>query len=228
MAPARLDSPSTASSRSRRSAFAGGLELGAKALRCERAAGQLGQPGGDQIVDQLSRRVGKDRLAQRAGMDWKLGTDLENLKRGVRSEHVVDDDHARPVHDTDADRGRRSLGEALGIDDRAATKLVEVEVGVAEMQQAGTKLVLLRLTVLLDESVRLKRLQQSMHGGAGDLETVRKLAHTEAPRPAGERTQDPRSTDRRTGSFLSVRPVLASGVFGVWGLAYSALSNRLR
>ena len=61
------------------------------------------------------------------------------------------------------------------------------------MQEARAKLVLLGLGVLFDEPVRLQRLEQSVHGRAGDRETIRQLAHAKAPRSAGKRAKDPRS-----------------------------------
>ncbi len=106
-------------------------------------------------------------------MDRKLGSDLEHLKGGVRAEHVMDDDYARAMHDTDPDRGRGALGEALGMDDRAAAELVEIEVRVAEMQEPGAELVLLGLVILLDEPVRLQRLEQAVDGRACDVRAGR-------------------------------------------------------
>ena len=75
-----------------------------------------------------------------------------------------------------------ALGEPLGVHYRAAAQLVQVEVGVAELEQAGAELVLVRVAVLLDEAVGEQRLEQAVDGGAGELEPVRELAHTQPPR----------------------------------------------
>jgi len=55
------------------------------------------------------------------------------------------------VHDADPHGGVRSAREPLGVDDRPRPKLIEVEIGVAELEQAGPELVLVRIAVLLDE-----------------------------------------------------------------------------
>jgi hypothetical protein len=125
-------------------------------------------------------------------VDGQLGSDLEHLERGAGAEDVVDHDHGRSVHDADAHRCGGALGESLGVDDRAPAQLVEVEVGVPEMEQARAELVLLGIAILLDEAVRLQRLKQSVDGRPGDVETLGQLADTQAPRPAGEGPEDPR------------------------------------
>ena len=124
--------------------------------------------------------------------DRQLRADLEDLQRGVRPEDVVDDDDAGAVQDADADGGVGARGQPLGVDDRAAAQLVEVEVGVAELEQAGAELVLVGVAVLLDEAVRLQRLQQAVDRGRAKLEPVGELADAEAARPARERLQDAR------------------------------------
>ena len=130
-------------------------------------------------------------------MDRQLGPDLEHLKGGVGAEHVVDDDDARPCMTPDADRGRGALGEPLGVDDRAAAQLVQVQVGVAEVQQARAQLVLLRLAVLLDEAVRLQRLEQPVHRRAGDVErSASSLTPSRrGPLASARRIRAARSTD---------------------------------
>ena len=55
-------------------------------------------------------------------------------------------------------------GQALRVDDRAAAELVEVEVRVAELEQARAQLVLVGVAVLLDEAMREERLQQAVDG----------------------------------------------------------------
>ena len=82
---ATLDSPSTASSRSRatpRSRIVG--ELRAQRARRERALGELGQRLGGQVVDHRGGREGEHRLAERAGVDGQLRADLEDLQRRRR------------------------------------------------------------------------------------------------------------------------------------------------
>ena len=74
------------------------------------------------------------------------------------------------------------------------------------MQQARAELVLLRIAVLLDEPVRLQRLQQSVDRRPGDVETLRQFAHAQSSRAAGERAKDAR------GAVDGLdRPPLASG-----------------
>jgi hypothetical protein len=74
------------------------------------------------------------------------------------------------LHNTDAHGGIATAGEPLGVHQRASAKLVEVEVGGAELQQAGAGLVFARVAILLDEAVNLERLQQAMDGSRGELE----------------------------------------------------------
>ena len=138
--------------------------------------------------------------------------DLEDLERRVGPEDVVhDDDASAPCITPTRTAASRALGEPLGVDDRAAAQLVEVEVGVAELQQAGAELVLVGVAVLLDEAVRLQRLQQAVDRGARQLEPVGELADAEPPRAAGQRLQDARgAVDRldrppRLGRSLTIR-----------------------
>ena len=125
-------------------------------------------------------------------MRGQLGADLEHLEDGVGPEHVVHDDHGGAVQDTDAHGGLRARRQALRVHERARPQLVVVEIGVAQMQQAGAELVLVRVAVLLDEAVRLQGLQQAVDGRAGHPELVGELRHAEAPRPRGEGLEDPR------------------------------------
>ena len=130
----------------------------------------------------------------------------------------MDHDDARAVHHADAHRGVGARGEPLGVDERAAAQLVEVEVGVAELQQAGAELVLARVAVLLDEAVRLKGLQQTVDRGRG--------------RPSASASS---VTPRRRGPLASAFRIRAARSIGldrpprlVEDHSYSALSNRLR
>ena len=111
------------------------------------------------------------------------------------------------MHHADADGGVGALGQPLGVDDRAAAQLVQVEVGVAELEQAGAELVLVGVAVLLDEAVRQQGLEQAVDGGAGELEPVGELADAEPPWPAASafRMRAARSTDwivPRLGALL--------------------------
>ena len=125
-------------------------------------------------------------------MGGQLRADLEHLEGGVGPEDVVDDDHGRSVEDADANGGLSAGGEPLGVDERARAQLVVVEVGVAEVQEAGPELVLVGVAVLLDEAVRLQRLEQPVDGRAGHAELVGELRHAEPPRAGGQRLEDPR------------------------------------
>src|SRR5690349_25148982 len=97
------------------------------------------------------------------------------------------------------------------MNERARAQLVEVEVRVAEVQQPCAKLVLVGITVLLDEAVGRERLQEAVHGGPGEAELIGELGHAEPPRSARQRLQDPRGAiDGLDGSasslnFASVR-----------------------
>ena len=125
-------------------------------------------------------------------MGRQLRADLEHLEGGVGAEDVVDDDDGRAVEHADADGRLGAGGEPLGVDERARAQLVVVEVGVAEVQQPGAELVLVGVAVLLDEAVRLQRLQQAVDRRPGHPELVRELRHAEPPRARGQRLQDPR------------------------------------
>ena len=107
-------------------------------------------------------------------MHGQLGAHLEDLKRGVGPEDVVDDDHGGAVHHADAHGGVRALGETLRVHDRAAAQLVQVEVGVAELEQPGAELVLVGVAVLLDEAVREQRLEQAVDRGPRELQAGRR------------------------------------------------------
>ena len=131
-------------------------------------------------------------------MRGELRADLEHLERRVGPEHVVHDRDRRAVQHADADGRAGALREPLGVHDRARAQLVEVEVGVAEVQQPGAELVLVRVAVLLDEAVRRQRLQQPVDGRAREAELIGELAHARAaagrwPAPSGSRAA--RSTD---------------------------------
>ena len=119
----------------------------------------------------------------------------------------------RAVQHADADGGAGALREPLGVHDRARAQLVEVEVGVAEVQQPGAELVLVGVAVLLDEAVRLQRLQQPVHGRPREPELVGELAHAEPPRPAGQRLEDARrAVDRLDRPAPSLDVSLAFGI----------------
>src|SRR5881392_666661 len=79
------------------------------------------------------------------------------------------------------------------MDERAGAQFVQIEIRVAELEQAGPELVLAGVPVLLDEPVRLKRLQQAVDGRDCELQTRRELRHAEAPRAAGQRLENARS-----------------------------------
>src|SRR5919198_534920 len=130
------------------SGVAGRGELLAEGPGCKRPAGELCGGRLEQVVEQLGRRECEHGLSERTRVHRQLGADLEDLKGRVGPEDVVARNHRRAVHDADADRGVRPLGKSLGVDDRAPAELVEVEVGVAELQEPGAELVLVGIAVL--------------------------------------------------------------------------------
>ena len=153
-------------------------------------------------------------------MGGQLRADLEDLERGVGAEDVVDDDDGGAVENADAHGGVGAVGQPLGVDERAPAQLVVVEVGVAEVQEAGAELVLVGVAVLLDEAVRLQRLEQAVHGRPGHAELVGELRHAEPPRAGGERLEDARGAV----DGLDRAPRAAGREI----IDCSALSNRLR
>ena len=53
-------------------------------------------------------------------MHRQLRADLEDLKRRIGAEDVVHNNHGRSVHHAHTDGGIGSLGEPLGVHNRAA------------------------------------------------------------------------------------------------------------
>jgi hypothetical protein len=60
------------------------------------------------------------------------------------------------------------------------------------MQEPGAELVLVAVAILLDEAVRLQRLEQAVDRGPGELEAVGDLADAEPARAGREELEDPR------------------------------------
>ena len=108
--------------------------------------------------------------------------------------------------------------EALRVHERARPQLVVVEVGVAEMQQPRPELVLVGVAVLLDEAVRLERLQQAVDGRPRHAELVGELRDAEPSRAGGQRLQDP----RRTVDGLDRAPPAAGAQSFAFGIVESA------
>ena len=123
-------------------------------------------------------------------MQGQLEADLEDPEGGVRPEYVVHDHDAGAVHHADAHGGTCPRREVVGIGDRARAQLVQVEVRVPQLQQAGTELIFVRVPVLLNKAMRLERLEQTVHSRPSQAEAVRQLADAEAPRAACECFQD--------------------------------------
>ena len=212
-APATLDSPSTASSRSRATPLS---RTAASSLRSarggERAAGELGQrPRRVRSSTSSAGREGEDRLAERAGVDGQLrrrprgsGGWRRGGRRGGRRPRWrrASRRRARPRRCASASRSAWTM--------RAPAQLVEVEVGVAELQQAGAELVLVGVAVLLDEAVRLQRLQQAVDGRAGEPSRSASSLTPSRRGPAASalRMRAARSTDwivPRLGGRLAIR-----------------------
>ena len=163
---AMLDSPRIASSFSRakpRSRIS--CESSPERRGRERSARQPWERLGEQVGDDASGAYASIALPSALACKRQLGADLEDLERRVRPEDVVDDDDARAVHHADANGRVRPGCEPVGVDSERDPQLVQVEVGVAELEQARAELVLVRVAVLLDEAVGLERLEQAVDGG---------------------------------------------------------------
>ena len=84
------------------------------------------------------------------------------------------------------------------------------------MQQPRAELVLVGVAVLLDEAVRLERLQQAVDGRPRHAELVGELADAEPPRAGGQRLQDPRRAvdglDRAPPAAGARRSILRFGI----------------
>src|SRR5260370_32186974 len=80
-----------------------------------------------EVVDHLWGRERQDCLSQRARMQRQLKADIQDAECGVRTEHVVDDDDTRSMHDPDPDTRVGPSGEPVGAWDRARPQLGEVE-----------------------------------------------------------------------------------------------------
>src|SRR5260370_20745195 len=117
-------------------------------------------------------------------MQWQLQAHLEDAECAVGTEHVVDDDDARSVHHPTPDRRAGSRGQPVRIRDRARAQLVEVEVRVAELEQAWPQLVFVGVPVLLYESVRLQRLEQPVDRRARPPQPVGQLPYPPPAPPA--------------------------------------------
>src|SRR5437588_7458058 len=90
--------------------------------------------------------------------------------------------------------------------ERTSPQLIEVEIGVAELQETRAELVLVRVAVLLDEAVGLQGLEQPVHRRARHSQTAGDLAHPQPAWAAGQDLQDSRRAidrlDRRAASWL--------------------------
>jgi hypothetical protein len=154
-------------------------------------AGQLRQATGDDVLDRVLVEVREHRFPERGRVQRQERTDLEHLQARVRPEDVVDDEHALPVGDADADRLADPGREQLRPGERARPQLVQVQVAVPELEQLRAELVLVGVEVLLDEPVLLQGAEQAVDGGLREPDTVGEIAQAEAPRVLAERLQDP-------------------------------------
>jgi hypothetical protein len=135
--------------------------------------------------------VGEHGLAEGGRVQREERADLEHLQARVRSEDVVDDEHAVAVGHSDADRLPDPRRQQLGPRERPRSQLVQVEVAVPELEQLRAELVLVGVEVLLDEAVLLERAQQAVDGGLGEADAVGEVAQAEPTRVLPERLQDP-------------------------------------
>jgi hypothetical protein len=73
----------------------------------------------------------------------QLQPDLGDLKAAPRAEDVMEDDHRAPVHDPNPDRVAGPGRQAVGVGDGAGSQLIEVQVRIAELEQARAQLIFL-------------------------------------------------------------------------------------
>ena len=191
---ATLDSPSTASSRSRASPDS---RTSSSSLRSAPALSvrwvSFGERLRGEIVDDPGRRVGEHRLAERAGVGGQLRADLEHLEGGVGPEDVVDHDHGRPVQDADAD-GRLRAGWRAVRRGRASARAARCGRGRSCRGAGG-----LRRAGTCPSRGPARRSRAPAASGAARgpsaavmPELVGELRHAEPPRPGGQRLEDPR------------------------------------
>ena len=87
-------------------------------------------------------------------------------------------EHVERVVDLSERAEQPGLGDGGGRVRGSGSQLVEIQIGVAELQEAGTQLVLAGIPILLDEPMGLECLEQAMNGGGRELETLRELGDT--------------------------------------------------
>jgi hypothetical protein len=129
-------------------------------------------------------------VPERAGVPRDRRAHLEDLHGVIGPEHVVQDDHPRAGQRGHPDRLLRFGGERVGPPQRAAAQLRAVEVGVAELEDAGAEAVLAGERVLGDEFMLHERAQQPVHRGLGEPDPRGDLGHAKARCARSEDAED--------------------------------------
>jgi len=152
--------------------------------------GELRQVPAHYVVDVVVVRVCEQRLAERGRVQWQQRSHLEHLEARVRAKHVMDDEDAVAVGHPDADGLADARREQLRPCERARPQLVQVEVAVAELEELGAELVLVRVEVLLDEPVLLQGPEQAVHGRLRESHPVGEITEAETAGMLAERLED--------------------------------------
>lgn len=136
--------------------------------------------------------VGGDHLAERAGMPGDGRADLEDLHRVVRPEDVVDDEHVVAVEDADPNGFLCAGGQRVRPQEGAASELIVLKEGVAQLEGGDAEPVLAGIGVLFDQIVGFKGAEQPVYRAFGQPESLGQLGDTEAAALGRERFEDER------------------------------------
>jgi len=146
--------------------------------------------------------------------------DLERLAAVIGAEDVVHDQHLAVVQRADPDALAAAGRQRVRPVERSGAQLVAVEIGAAHVQQRRAELVLARLLVLLDESDRRERAQDSVHRRLRQVELTGQLDHAQPPIASRQQPEDRGSTLDRLNSggqrkkLSRTRPALPNSVLG--------------
>src|SRR5438067_8550991 len=128
--------------------------------------------------------MGQERLPERGRVYRDEAPDVKGLPAVIRAEDVVNDQDLpivqRPYSNALTALGRQRVRPV----ERPRSQFVGVQVTGTDMEQGGTQLILARVVVLLHETDRLQRPQDSVHRALRKAQLSRHLDNPEAARPA--------------------------------------------